>query len=97
MSPSISELMRALPELDEPAPDAREPLLAATMRPVPVGRWRRLACWRRSRPRSPPRISFTGFAAGSSKPTKGSGCWPKPTGRPPCACSIQWATCAGRS
>ena len=42
MSPSISELMRALPELDEPAQDAREPLLAATMRPVPVGRWRRL-------------------------------------------------------
>jgi len=42
MSPSISELMRALPELDEPAQDAREPLPAATMRPVPVGRWRRL-------------------------------------------------------
>jgi len=42
MSPSISELMRALPELDEPVQDAREPLPAATMRPVPVGRWRRL-------------------------------------------------------
>jgi aarF domain-containing kinase len=42
MSPSMSELMRALPELDEPAQDAREPLPAATMRPVPVGRWRRL-------------------------------------------------------
>src|SRR5262249_48257849 len=44
MSPSIRELMRAIPEEDE---RAQEPVLpralgAATLRPVPIGRWRRL-------------------------------------------------------
>jgi hypothetical protein len=42
MPPTVSELMRALPEVDEAAQEAREPLAGATMRPVPVGRWRRL-------------------------------------------------------
>jgi RNA polymerase sigma factor (TIGR02999 family) len=41
MPPTVSELMRALPEVDE-TQEAREPLAGATMRPVPVGRWRRL-------------------------------------------------------
>jgi aarF domain-containing kinase len=44
MSPSTSELMRALPEDVEPVEeDALPPsLAAASLRPVPVGRWRRL-------------------------------------------------------
>jgi aarF domain-containing kinase len=40
MPPSVNDLMRALPEVDEGA--APEPLPAAVLRPVPVGRWRRL-------------------------------------------------------
>lgn len=46
MSPSISELMQALPEIDpaEEASRATPPLLqTASLRPVPIGRWRRLA------------------------------------------------------
>ena len=44
MSPSIAELMRALPDEEEAAEEAAlpEPLMAAALRPVPVGRWRRL-------------------------------------------------------
>jgi aarF domain-containing kinase len=41
MSPSIAELMRALPEETEEA-SLPESLAAASLRPVPVGRWRRL-------------------------------------------------------
>jgi predicted unusual protein kinase regulating ubiquinone biosynthesis (AarF/ABC1/UbiB family) len=43
MSPSTGELMRALPEV-EPAEEEvlPAPLAAASLRPVPVGRWRRL-------------------------------------------------------
>ena len=44
MTPSVAELMRALPE-DPEAPEALslpEPLATASLRPVPVGRWRRL-------------------------------------------------------
>jgi aarF domain-containing kinase len=41
MPPAVSELMRALPEVDE-TQEAREPLAGALMRPVPVGRWHRL-------------------------------------------------------
>jgi aarF domain-containing kinase len=44
MSPSIAELMRDLPDEEEAAEEAAlpEPLTAAALRPVPVGRWRRL-------------------------------------------------------
>src|SRR5690349_14763329 len=44
MAPSLGELMSALPEEEEPAEQAvlPEPLAAASLRPVPVGRWRRL-------------------------------------------------------
>src|SRR5262249_40640063 len=44
MPPSISDLMRALPEVDEAADEGAEPgpLGAAQLRPIPVGRWRRL-------------------------------------------------------
>ena len=44
MSPSLGELMRALPEATEARRNrlAAEPLAAASLRPVPVGRWRRL-------------------------------------------------------
>jgi predicted unusual protein kinase regulating ubiquinone biosynthesis (AarF/ABC1/UbiB family) len=38
----VSELMRALPEVDEAAEEAPDRLPGAIMRPVPVGRWRRL-------------------------------------------------------
>jgi aarF domain-containing kinase len=44
MPPTVEELMRALPEVEsaaEPLPLA-EPARAASLRPVPVGRWRRL-------------------------------------------------------
>jgi len=44
MPPSVAELMRALPEEAHAAepPWPAEPLAAASLRPVPVGRWRRL-------------------------------------------------------
>jgi aarF domain-containing kinase len=45
MAPSVAELMRALPEVDEvDAESASEPgpQAGAFLRPVPVGRWRRL-------------------------------------------------------
>jgi aarF domain-containing kinase len=45
MSPTVSDLMRALPEESEVAAEQSaesEPLAAAALRPVPVGRWRRL-------------------------------------------------------
>lgn len=44
MPPSVAELMRALPEVDGEAEEASRsgPLAAAFLRPVPVGRWRRL-------------------------------------------------------
>src|ERR1700682_6560333 len=43
MPPSVAELMRALPEEEAPEAAPRpEPLAAASLRPVPVGRWRRL-------------------------------------------------------
>jgi aarF domain-containing kinase len=44
MSPSIAELMRALPDEEEAVEEAAlpEPLTAAALRQVPVGRWRRL-------------------------------------------------------
>jgi predicted unusual protein kinase regulating ubiquinone biosynthesis (AarF/ABC1/UbiB family) len=44
MNPSIGDLMRALPEESELTESAAlpEPLAAASLRPVPVGRWRRL-------------------------------------------------------
>ena len=42
MPPSVGELMRALPELEEAEVSQPEPLAAAMLRPVPVGRWRRL-------------------------------------------------------
>ncbi len=40
MPPSVAELLQALPEETEVA--VPEPLAAAALRPVPVGRWRRL-------------------------------------------------------
>lgn len=44
MSPSIAELMRALPDEEKAAEEAAlpEPLAAAALCPVPIGRWRRL-------------------------------------------------------
>lgn len=44
MPPSVAELMRALPEETETreAVSLSEPLAAVSLRPVPVGRWRRL-------------------------------------------------------
>ena len=43
MSPSIEELMRALPEAEPEADPLPLDLVAAgSLRPVPVGRWRRL-------------------------------------------------------
>ncbi len=41
---TVDELMRALPEVEDAAPPAAllETLAAASVRPVPVGRWRRL-------------------------------------------------------
>ncbi len=42
MPPSVGELMRALPEMDEATREALQRLPAALVRPVPVGRWRRL-------------------------------------------------------
>jgi predicted unusual protein kinase regulating ubiquinone biosynthesis (AarF/ABC1/UbiB family) len=44
MPPTVDELMRALPEVEDAAPPAPllESLAAASFRPVPVGRWRRL-------------------------------------------------------
>ena len=43
MPPSVADLIRALPEM-EPAEDISlpEPWAAAALRPVPIGRWRRL-------------------------------------------------------
>jgi len=45
MAPSLGELMRALPEVDEgeeEVPSDVGPPAAEFLRPVPVGRWRRL-------------------------------------------------------
>jgi predicted unusual protein kinase regulating ubiquinone biosynthesis (AarF/ABC1/UbiB family) len=44
MPPTVDDLMRALPEAEDAAPLAPllESLAAASFRPVPVGRWRRL-------------------------------------------------------
>jgi len=42
MPPSVSDLMRALPEADDAAEVGPATFPAAVMRPVPVGRWRRL-------------------------------------------------------
>jgi predicted unusual protein kinase regulating ubiquinone biosynthesis (AarF/ABC1/UbiB family) len=44
MSPSVSDLMRALPDESESVESAAlpEPLAAASLRPVPVGRWQRM-------------------------------------------------------
>jgi predicted unusual protein kinase regulating ubiquinone biosynthesis (AarF/ABC1/UbiB family) len=44
MPPTVDDLMRALPEAEDAAPPAPLPeaLAAASFRPVPVGRWRRL-------------------------------------------------------
>jgi predicted unusual protein kinase regulating ubiquinone biosynthesis (AarF/ABC1/UbiB family) len=44
MPPSVNDLIRALPEVEESAEEASlpGPLAAALLRPVPVGRWRRL-------------------------------------------------------
>lgn len=41
MPPSLSDLMNALPEVDDTADEALTPI-PAVLRPVPVGRWRRL-------------------------------------------------------
>ena len=42
MPPSLEELMRALPELEEATHEAAAPLPPEAMSQVPVGRWRRL-------------------------------------------------------
>jgi predicted unusual protein kinase regulating ubiquinone biosynthesis (AarF/ABC1/UbiB family) len=42
MPPSVSELLHVLPEMDDAAAETAELMPGTMMRPVPVGRWRRL-------------------------------------------------------
>ena len=100
--PTITELIRALPEETGKADDLDltglpQPLASASLQPVPVGRARRLGSLATLQGKIAAAYLFYWVRGWFRGLPKENGCWQKHIGRPPCGFWIPWVICAERS